>query len=293
MTANGRDAPTAASLDVLQIDEYFLHLLRPRFQSIFKQFDMHVPNTSAKAILHSFIIWMMLSDTPASRALGLKVENNSRRRVLSYTVFAAVLPVLYQHLVEWYDQSLLQQDTYTMSSLDIRALDRKRHLARKIISSLKTTIPVMQLAVLMSWWAAKAPASTISMLAAGISFAPTANPRNLNVSYAHRRWTYESIFRSIQLTTPVHSFQDIKVVANYMLSPVLAVLTRVTRQRDEGRCEICNSQPMVVPYVTNCGHMYCYTCLWIAMAQSSSFCCRRCAAHVTESRRSKVRDILQ
>jgi hypothetical protein len=254
-----------------------------------------VSNLSAKAILHTFIIGTMWTDTPASRALGLKLENNSRRKVLGYTIFAAVLPFLYEQLVEWYSQSLSQQDIYTASPVGIRGIDRKRHLAQKIIITLQKSMPIMQFAVLMSWWAAKVPASTISMLAAGLSFVATAHPRDLNVSYAHRRWTYESILRSMLLTTPVHSFEDIKVVANSMLSPILAVFTRLTtgRQQHKGRCEICNSQPIAVPFVTNCGHVYCYTCLWIAMAQSSSFCCRHCAALVTESRRSKVRDILQ
>lgn len=292
MTTNGTDAPTAASLDVLEVDEYFLNLLRPRFQSLFKQFGVHVPNITAKAVLHACIIGTMWTDTPASRALGLKLEKNSRRKVLGYAVFVAVLPVLHQHLMEWYSQSLLEQNSYINRPVDSRALERKRHLAQKIISTLQKTMPIMRFVVLMSWWAAKVPASTISTLAVGISFVATANPRDLNVSYAHRRWTYESIMRSIYLTTPVHSFEDIKVVANYILSPVLAVFTRGAREQDEG-CEICNSQPMAVPYTTSCGHMYCYTCLWMAMAQSSSFSCRCCAANVTESRRSNLRNIVQ
>ena len=286
------DPPTAASLDVLEIDQYLVHLLLPRFQSMFKQFGMHVPKSGMATILHAVTLWVMMADTPATLALGLKVKNNSRRRVLGYILLAVILPALYGQLVEWYGRTLMQQETDNMSPIEIRAIDRKRQLANGIIDTVKRSTPILKFVVLMSWWAAKVPAPTPSMCVAGLSYTTTSSPQDLNVSYAHRRWTYEAILQAIQLTSPIHSFRDMKALVNYILSPVLALGTRLMRQQRMDQCALCNAQPVIVPYVTNCNHLYCYTCLWTAMAQNSSFCCRHCGRHVTTSRRIQTSNML-
>ena len=293
MTSNESDQLAAAPLDVQEIDSYLLRLLVPRFHSILTPIGVHLPRTHAKAILLAVTMWLTLADTPATLALGLRVKDNSLRRVLAYVFLASLLPGLYQQLDTWYDSALLTQETRNMSSIEIRALSRKRYLAQRIIAALKIASPLLQLTVLLCWWAAATSAPTTSMMLTGISFSRTRFPRDLNVTYAHRRWIYELIVRSFELTSPVRSFDHLRTIVNSMFSPVRALVTRMKGQQDEDHCALCKAQPVVVPCFTDCNHLYCYSCLWTALAQNVSFSCRRCGQPVTRSMRSQASAILQ
>jgi hypothetical protein len=52
------------------------------------------------------------------------------------------------------------------------------------------------------------------------------------------------------------------------------------------RCPLCRATPILVPYETNCGHVYCYTCLWNHSHPSSSAAagCHVCRARITSCR---------
>lgn len=293
MASNESDPLTAAPLDVLEIDGYLLRLLVPRFHTILRPVGFHSSTTHAKAILLAITMWLTLADTPATLALGLKVKGNSRRRVLAYIVLASILPGIFQQLDAWCNHSLLNQETENLSSIGIRALRRKRHLAQRIIATVKMIDPMVQLMFLLSWWAAKTPSPTTSMVAAGLTFSRTRIPRDLNVTYAHRRWIYELILRSIDEASPFRSFDHWRTIVNSIVSPLWALVTRVNLRKGEDRCALCHAKPVVVPCFTNCNHLYCYTCLWTMLAKSGSFHCRRCGHLVTESVRSQASAILQ
>ncbi|KAI2510961.1 hypothetical protein MHU86_3433 [Fragilaria crotonensis] len=282
------DPLTAAPLDVLEIDGYLHRLLVPRLHSILRPFGFHSPTTHAQSMLLAVSICMMFADTPATLALGLKVKGNSRRRVLAYILLASIAPGLFQQLDEWCNRALLNQETENMSSIESRARSRKRYLAQRLTASLKMVNPLVQLTFLLSWWMAKTPSPTASMVAAGLTFSRTRIPRNLNVTYAHRRWIYELILRSVDQAWPFRSLDHLRTMINSMLSPVWALVDRAKWQKGEDRCALCYSQPVLVPCFTNCNHLYCYTCLWTALAKSASFYCRQCGHRVTKSSRSRA-----
>ena len=292
MTSEESDPLTAAPLDVQEIDDYLLNLLTPLVHSIMRPIGIHLSRTHAKAILLAATLWLTLADTPATLALGLKVKGNSRRRILAYIVLSSILPGLYQQFDAWHDRTVLTQETSNMSSMEIRALSRKRYLAQKIMPVLKIANPLLQLTVLLGWWAAATSSPTASMIATGITFTRTRMHRDVNVTYAHRRWLYELIVRSIELTSPIRSFDHLRKIANSIVSPLRALVTRVKGQHNEDHCALCNAQPVVVPCYTDCSHLYCYSCLWTALAQNASFSCRCCGQQVTKSLRSRASTML-
>jgi hypothetical protein len=234
--------PAAASLDVPEVDEYLLHLLLPRFQSMLGQIGIiGIPKSVPKAVLHAATIWALMANTPGALASGLKVDNSSRRRILGYIALTAVLPCCYGLLKDWYFkvssiQGDIQDDTIAdNSSLETRARDRRRRLAKKLIDVVTQCDPVVRFAILMSWWAGKASAPTPEMCLTLLSFVPTRSPRDINVAYAHRRWIYEALLRTLQVVSPIHSIQDAKDVVGQIIHPVLVIGNRIFRRQKEDR----------------------------------------------------------
>ena len=50
-------------------------------------------------------------------------------------------------------------------------------------------------------------------------------------------------------------------------------------------CVVCGEESAQTPYVTDCGHIYCYYCLKTACLQDDSFSCPRCGTFFATSRR--------
>lgn len=232
--------PTAASLDVMAVDDYLLQLLLPRFRSIFSQLSIPVPKNMPKTVLHAAMIWTLMADTPGSLALGLKIANNSRKRVLCYIVTIVMLPSLYEMLVDWYSTALPPQDVTMLTNsniniLSIRAKDRRRRLAKKIVDLVTRCEPIVRFTVLLSWWAGKVSAPTPALCLTGLSFVTALPQRDLNVAYAHRRWTYEIFLRTIQMISPIQSLEDAETLAGHMFSPLVTVYTRLFRDKSGNR----------------------------------------------------------
>lgn len=183
-----------------------------------------------------------MAETPGSLALGLKTRRNSGQRVFGYIGLAVVLPALYRLLEDHHrrlqtgieQQQQQQQSTSSSSSstIDMRARDRRQRLAKTVIDNIQRILPVARFVVLLSWWAGKVPAPTLSMCATGLSYSSTTQqqPRDLNVSYAHRRWTYEALLRALQLTSPIQSFQDITALITHVSKPVTHLAVRLLRR---------------------------------------------------------------
>ena len=53
------------------------------------------------------------------------------------------------------------------------------------------------------------------------------------------------------------------------------------------RCPVCQSNqsnPIAIPYETDCGHIYCYTCLWTDHVQHQERNCRICHERIQSCR---------
>ncbi len=59
----------------------------------------------------------------------------------------------------------------------------------------------------------------------------------------------------------------------------------------EGRhsitCSLCHAVNPAIPYITSCGHCYCYICLRVAVTDNLSFRCMDCGKAIISSGRPK------
>jgi hypothetical protein len=262
----------SAPLDVNDVDEYLCQLLLPRILLMFKYF----PNIKlSKDILLSVVQALMLSaslgQTPATRALGLKLQHGGKRRIAILVVCSVIVPTIYRRIKIWNETSspstAVEEST---SDVERIGFQRRRDIAKRIVDMVERYLPPIHLALLLSWWTSKTP-HTLPLLVSGLSYISVTAPQHLNVVYAHRRWLYEELIKCLRAVSP--SWQDFTRILVWPRKRQAFVGSTAT-------CPTCQTTPITIPYITNCQHTYCYTCLWNLKGN-----CRVCRQPVTNRTR--------
>lgn len=197
-------------MDVGLVDSYLVTLLTPRFVSMMKHFSPGgIHQDGMETLLRLATIWFTSVHTPATKALGMYVRDDDslrqvvpRKKVLKLICLSVVLPAVYHQLVSWHERS--SQNTTSSDRITRLALERKRQLVSGITDAVKRTVPILRLVTLISCWSGRSNAPGLAMCLAGLSFAQHENQQAppLNATYAHRRWLYEELLRTIQSVSP-------------------------------------------------------------------------------------------
>mmetsp|Transcript_3185 Transcript_3185/g.4721 ORF Transcript_3185/g.4721 Transcript_3185/m.4721 type:complete len:282 (-) Transcript_3185:3791-4636(-) len=276
----------AASLDAFEVDHYLRKLLIHRLKLMFRHFNIRLllKGANIDTILRALIICLMSAESPASRTLGLRVKHQSTKKVIAYFILVVILPASRRLLDNWYKRKLTAQFNQDTTCIEATASDRQLRVTKRVLDGIKLALPAMQLFALLRWWSGKGGAPTPSMCFAGISYEEREQFVNLNVSYAHRRWTYEEFLRTFLMLSPFTSFQDTISFSKFLTSP-FRQLHDYVRSRKKDSCTLCQDEPIVVPYAADCGHLYCYSCLWNAINCRDRFSCPRCGHKIISPKR--------
>jgi hypothetical protein len=215
--ASHDEPPTAAGLDVAETDDFLCSLLLPRIESMWKYLERDGGGTLRllwiQALLQGATLLATAGQTPATTALGLKaVESHStknrphRATIAKWITLSVLLPTIYRQLELWYESSISppSQD----DSIVRVAHERRRNLVGSILDVVRRTVPIMRLHVLLSWWMGN-HSPTLAMTLAGVSLVATRPPQRLFVSFAHRRWFYEELVRTMQILAPFSSWTEL------------------------------------------------------------------------------------
>lgn len=221
---SSEEATTAAGLDVAETDDFLYSLLLPRFVSMWKYLDGEPISPHRllwiQALLQGATLWVTRGQTPATTALGLKPVETSggtrrnsssppeRASIAKWIVLSVLFPTLYRQLRLWYESSTsiatIEDDPVAQV-----ARERQQSLVRCILDTVDRTVPALRLYALLAWWMGKRQAAPgLSMTLAGISLLSTRPPQRLYVNFAHRRWLYEELVRTLQQLAPFSSWND-------------------------------------------------------------------------------------
>lgn len=140
----------------------------------------------------------------------------------------------------------------------------------------------------------------------------TASPPQIFYDYAHRRVLLEEVIATANMVVPLDSWRSMTGVivrswnrrrtrlVNYINSMMHNMSARGVHDNDDSRqisgqssrnpeCPICYKKSIRVPYVTSCGHVYCYACLRQAVSDSiggtNTYTCHVCSSKVFSSDR--------
>jgi hypothetical protein len=118
--------------------------------------------------------------------------------------------------------------------------------------------------------------------------------RKINFLYAHRKIWFEEfmltvgilpfdVWRNLPQAMRL-SYRRILVQLNVMI-PTFLRQKKVLDEgpKDEYSCAICSLEPIVIPYKTSCGHVYCYTCLKSALVDNFHYRCMVCGEKVVSN----------
>jgi len=245
----------SAPLDVEDVDEYLCQLLLPRILAsveYFPQVELNDKKDLLSSILQALLLYASLGQTPATRALGLTMENSNKRKITILIFCSVILPAIYRRINGWYRSTLqgVGSSTNSMNQLYYIGFQRRQQVTKRIVQLVEPSLPLMNLLFLLSWWSNKSKSHTLPLFLSGLSYTSTTDPKHLNVGYAYRRWGYEEMVKCFRVLSPVTGWADVPRI-------------RRTTHGEDGSCPICKTASIVIPFTSNCcQRTYCYTCLW-------------------------------
>lgn len=223
-------------------------------------------------------------------------------RLLVYAMVRFVTPVLLAALKSHTKRQNYQEKANAGTSVDVNcdygqealmeqkkltlAYQRQYTVARVVIRIMDRLVPVAQLSAMLSCWCGATNTSDMLMILTGLSYRNNnsgLNPHEpkLHVTYAHNRWLGEQTVETVKMillsgfTLSRVAWSPVWQLA--ILDPLLNIHKRIrdciqkknSLSLGNEVCPICRRVPSTIPVQTNCGHMYCYTCLYLHEQQHS------------------------
>ncbi|KAI8817923.1 Pex12 amino terminal region-domain-containing protein [Fimicolochytrium jonesii] len=109
--------------------------------------------------------------------------------------------------------------------------------------------------------------------------------RQVSFEFMNRQLVWQAFTEFLMFLVPLVNIEKIKNTISQSISgPTIVTLP-------DHLCAICHAnnanRPVIqVPYITNCGHKYCYYCIKTSMMVDSSYHCLRCGQQVKEITRA-------
>ena len=273
----------SAPLDIDSIDEYLCQLLLPRILSVVKYFPQINWNDKKDVLLmtiQTIMMYVSIGQTPATKALGLTMQRGNTKKITILVLCSIIVPAIYRRIKLWHQRSVDSAAVMTVTStttVNHIGFQRKRKLAHDIIQRVEQYVPTMNLLILLSWWAQALPSHNLPRLLSGLSYTSTTLPKHLNVLYAHQRWLYEETLACVHAISPIWTWDDLTRQYNTRLQWWKPRHTTSS----SNACPICQTTPITIPYMTNCQHTYCYTCLWQMKDNVKCQICRKPVTSMT------------
>mmetsp|Transcript_9204 Transcript_9204/g.11599 ORF Transcript_9204/g.11599 Transcript_9204/m.11599 type:complete len:404 (-) Transcript_9204:1286-2497(-) len=192
------------------------------------------------------------------------------------------------------------------------ALQRKCHILKKMLQYTSMIIPPLQLYTHITHLLSNVAAPTLSMKYSGLAYVnPTAAAsssdtnvrmdRHVNFLYSQRRLFYEELMLTCGMIVPIEIWKEmpnwISAYFTRLRNRITSTLQHISSSAsavvvdNNLPCAICSSKPIIIPYQTCCGHLYCYVCLRKAVLDcgASNYKCNICGRKVISSQPLKVK----
>ena len=288
-----RRPPEAVLLDVPLLEQYFLEWVLRHWRRILRP---HLDNDNTlwdvlfrylRPLTQCVIILVTHGQTPGTRLLGLervprRRQRNVRFGLWAYALVSTLLPVLHEAVKDWYRQRLRQRLASTneptgcqVDANDVSAVARERQFqtVHVLLQAIDRLWPLIKLTALVGTWAGVLGTSEVAMLLTGWTYREKqSTSRQLHVDYAHRRWLWEEMIRSVRVwgegLTLLGIWQEDfrRFWKDYgMLLPCFSSSTSSPKQstHTETACCFCQAKPVIIAVLLEpCGHTACYTCLY-------------------------------
>mmetsp|Transcript_22473 Transcript_22473/g.31314 ORF Transcript_22473/g.31314 Transcript_22473/m.31314 type:complete len:348 (+) Transcript_22473:36-1079(+) len=108
--------------------------------------------------------------------------------------------------------------------------------------------------------------------------------RQVSFEFLNRQLVWHEFTEFLLFFMPLINLEKIKnFFARLLFKPQLAGKTRP--QTLKNTCPICNREPILTPYITNCSHVFCYFCIQQNLMIDARYSCPICANYITNIQR--------
>jgi hypothetical protein len=264
--------PKGIQWEIPLVDEYLYSLLVPSLQRAISTATKTSLTSSSPpwwlsprflmTILSTYSIYMTRGQTPAVQILGWNVvmkqqqhQRPSQSSVLFYILWSVMLPTLYQHARDWYQERFLffnntnvhannHDNIHSPSSQQqqqqqqrVLALQRKRRVLQFLFTWCDKTIALARLLLWLSPWTCTCQ---LAMALVGWEYQQSPQQQQppqdnglgssswhlFHVTYGHRRWFYEELWRFCSMASPVGSWQEGHALMIWYVLLLLSSLTK-------------------------------------------------------------------
>ena len=219
----------------------------------------------------------------------------------AYAVLSIVFPMMYQW---WKDRRPSSHyhptnnndhnnNPTTLLSQDQSSLARQRRAwaREQLQQASRLLVPILRFFTYLGFVTNCWTTPDLTMLLTGLRYQNNNNnnqtsPLLLHVDWGHRRWLHQQVWHTIRLYFIMRDLGRVSSSMYDVWKPIwhdcivtrLQRLTLVVRKKQatgpNTTCPLCQSQPILIPVQTNCGHLYCYACL--QSQQNQQILCRIC-----------------
>lgn len=245
---------TASLLDVDQLDDYLVRLLVKALTGSSSSSPNRLSlsfQAPLEAAIHTFTLLASHGQTPAVQVLGLK---RNCRHLLIVACLRYLLPCFYRMFQIHVEAHLTHRPANEQEAI---SLERKRLVLTKLQWVASRILPVVRLGAILGVWSGTCTTADLAMLVTRGSYSTvqqSASPPSLHVDYAHRRWLFAIAWQTLRLfTADIGSLPKLSNLIPYR---------NLTSSDGAMMCALCHQSPPSTPVETNCGHIYCYLCLY-------------------------------
>ena len=286
-------------------------LLRLCTTHILKAIMIYSTNIRTPAMRHLSV--KIKSENQMTKMGSEQHSNMQSIRIYKYIAMSCFLPLLLD-LIKFKSSSLRSSlrimsnndEDHEIMVLRRRAAARQDWILQILLKTTALILPPLQLYHYITYLLQKQNRSSpsFSMNHNGLRYAntnatTTKQKRNINFSYAFRRMYFDELILTLGiLPTDVWSSlpRNMQLFYRRALVQMKSMLPMTGRRselafshlpiddvRTTHACSICAMKPIVIPYKTSCGHVYCYACLRLAMSDNLNYKCAVCGRKVVSS----------
>ncbi|OQR98581.1 peroxisome assembly protein [Achlya hypogyna] len=275
--------------DSLVLDAEILALMKHPIKSMFALFqpglmEKYQPEIDGVTLALLFVLSVgMHQPTPGMKLQNMTFAKESLtwKKTLALFMLSVGLPYTWNRI----HRALLSyrwRDDRTPE-----AEDKYQHLLT-LVHRVGTVAAVLKLANHVAFWK-QGEYRTVAERLVGLKLVPLARtvvPRTITFEYMNRQLVWDGFVEFCYFVLPLVNWHRCSV----LLKQTGKQLLGADGAGDGGAhglapCTICGISPAKTPYITSCGHQYCYFCLQTAVATDPTYACATCGDTFESSER--------
>jgi peroxin-2 len=103
--------------------------------------------------------------------------------------------------------------------------------------------------------------------------------RSMNFEYMNRQLVWHGFTEFMMFILPLINVQKVKnFLARSFQKPK-------NPEKSKTSCRICFRDPILIPYISNCNHLFCYSCIKQNCMEDDTYACPQCETRITSIKR--------